>query len=228
MSTNSDNVTYIYKGTTVQTLIKAAGAFDYFATLTLPNLINGVAINWGTSDPQLDYYVKNYDRFKVVWMEQLYVPSCRGAPNTGMGPAPTTNNYLAQQPEIMVYKDRDGYRGDEVVMDWDTMSRTKNVFYRAPNKPFKIGMKPVTLTGIGQWSGGSAVSSSTFKYVGATPYEGWLDTTDIMTTILGKNPMVFGAWYIKTRPGGWGVDISYLVYSKVIFLFSGRKAPSTT
>lgn len=187
-------------------------------------MIDGIS-QIGSADPAMKWYFQNYDKYKVTWLQSTYVPSCRGPPNSGYGPEPGRNDYLNTQPEIMVLKDPDGpQRTDEgTFMDWDTMMRTKGVFYVSPVKAFKIGMRPRMLAGVGQWSGGSTTEAAKFRYVGHTPFSGWMDTQDVLISTLDKNPHQVGGWTIKTRPNGWQADIAYLIYTQVHILFAGRK-----
>lgn len=112
-SPNGDFVRYIYKGTTQPKLISSAGEANYLAQPSINKLLDGTS-QFGTADPDMMWYFRNYDKYKVSWMQQLYVPTCRLPPNSGYGPEPNTNNYLNTQPEIMVLKELDGpLRADE-------------------------------------------------------------------------------------------------------------------
>lgn len=103
------------------------------------------------------------------------------------------------------------------------MSRVTGVFYVSPFKAFKVGVRPRSLQGIGQWSGGTSTTAAEFKYIGAQPYNGWFDTQDVLLNVKDKLPHQVGGWVVKTRPNGLQGDIAYLVYSQVHILFSGRR-----
>jgi hypothetical protein len=219
-------VRYVYKVTIKNTYVLGAGEASHQVQPDIYKLYQGTSL-FGSQDPELNWHFNNFDKYRIDWMEQLCVPTCRFPPNNGYGPLVNSNYYLDTQPEIMVNKSFDGpLRPDEGIMTWDEFSRAKDTFYVSPFKAFKVAMKPRMLCGIGQWSGGSATTAATFKFIGARPYDGWLDTTDLTYNLADKLPHQVGGWIIKTRPNGLHADIAFLCYNKLVISFKGRKKPT--